>query len=142
MVAGATNKQKIAQNSQNNEKASRENSKTNSTNLRKENSFYTNNQNPNTTTTSNKILNTTNLDNTNLMSNSIYANSSNISLISNPHNPSTQQFKNSSRAVLSSKQINHQNTPNSNHKIDCLTSSGKSPFFQNTNNSFQIFNFS
>lgn len=130
-------KQKIAQQNSQIEKASRENTKTNSTHLRKENSFYTNgsgaggigmsssNQNANNTTTASNKLN---MDATNLISNSIYGNSSNISLISN--NQSTQQFKHSSRAVLSNKQLNSQtNTANTNHtnhsKIDCLTSSGK-----------------
>jgi len=124
--------QKIAQqHSSQIEKASRENSKSNSTHLRKENSFFsnqannnqTNQNNPNTSTTT-KIISNANLDTTNLISNSIYGNASNISLISNPHNPSSQQFKTSSRAVLSSKQLNNQ-IPSANTKVDCLTSSGK-----------------
>ena len=128
-------KQQLAQhtNSQT-EKASRENSKTNSTHLRKENSFYTNGssvaQQVNTSNllASQKLnIGNSTLDAANLISNSIYGNSSNISLISN--NPSTQQFKNSSRAVLAHKQLNSQ-TPGLNHanhaqKVDCLTSSGK-----------------
>lgn len=117
--------------------------KNNLSNLRKENSIYVstkentsfsnvnNNINTNNTSTGNLIKTKSNqaLLDTNSITNSIYANSSNISIVSTHHsnnqNANNLANKSTHRNVLSSKQINQQ-TPVLNHtpnKSDCLTSS-------------------